>query len=79
MSREDSNEKEIWNIIRRRSDTTFDGCVQELYKIYQLCQDKVTGTELEELQKEQQLWMDNFEKRAHIDLEIDIIDMRILF
>lgn len=59
MSREDSNEKEIWDIIRRRSDTTFDGCVQELYKIYQLCQDKVTGTELEEmlsLQRKRKNW-----------------------
>lgn len=64
------NSKKTDEEYKKDAQAYFDGCVQELYKIYQLCQDKVTGTELEELQKEQQLWMDNFEKRAHIDLEI---------
>lgn len=48
----------------------FNSCMQEMNKIYQLCQDKMTGEELAALQEEQQLWMDNFEKRANIDLEV---------
>lgn len=52
----------------------YDSCVCEMNKIYQLCEQKLTGEELETFQKEQQRWQADYEQRLNKELEKYQID-----
>lgn len=53
---------------RKAAVAYYDGCQKEMDKIYELCQEKLSGEELEELQNEQQDWRENFELRLEKEL-----------
>lgn len=47
-----------------------EGCVQEMDKIYQLCQEKLSGEALEALQEEQERWLENYKRRTNRELAV---------
>lgn len=53
---------------RKAAVAYYDGCQKEMNKIYELCQEKLSGEELEELKNEQQDWQENFELRLEKEL-----------
>jgi len=55
-------------LVRREASEYYVGCTSEMEKIYQLCREKLTGEELENLQSEQDKWLDNFNWRLQKDL-----------
>lgn len=52
----------------------FDSRINELNKIYQLCQEKFSGEELKALEEEQKHWEDNFKQRLNEELELRRMD-----
>lgn len=52
----------------------YSSCMYEMNRIYQLCQQKLTGGELEAFQEEQQRWKADYEQRLNEELEKYQID-----
>ena len=52
----------------------YTGSQHEMNRIYQLCQEKLSGQELEELKIEQDKWQENFDKRLNQELSDKHLD-----
>jgi len=63
----DNQEEEMENS-KARAISYYNGCVYEMNKVYELCQENLTKQEWEVLQKEHVNWQNNFDKRLADEL-----------
>lgn len=56
---------------RNTAEDYYDGCHEEMDKIYRLCEEKLSADELEKLETEQQLWEEYMEQSMEEDMNAD--------